>query len=352
MHNPLFQNRKAIYYYAGVWFILFILRFIILSVLLKFETGASLADSLLFCLMFSVIGISLWYPSRYISFEGNSNIKIIGSHFAAATIIVFLWEHIYNTVITFLSRDQEHLLFVKDSFFWNLFIGYLLYTVIVSLYYINIYYNNYKEKVEREAELKTLVKEAELKNLKFQINPHFIFNSLNSIKSLTSLDPEKAGLMTLKLADFLRYTLSNNIKQQNKLTEELYNVKLYLDIEKIRFEDKFEYVEEIEELCHNLLVPNMILQPLYENAIKHAVYETLDKVIIKLTCKKEGEYVKITLQNNFDSAAPAKRGEGVGLANIKERLHLIYNRNNLFEAKRKEGHFTVSILIPQNELND
>lgn len=349
MNHPVLKSRKSIIYYSGVWLFLFLLRFIVLSVILKFETEAALTDSFLFCLLFSLIGISLWYPSRYISFEGNSNLIIIGSHFVASTIIVFLWEHIYTTIITFVSNDAEHLLFVETSFYWNLFIGYLLYAVIVSLYYINIYYNNYKEKVEREAELKTLVKEAELKNLKFQINPHFIFNSLNSIKSLTSIDPEKAGLMTLKLADFLRYTLSNNIKQKNKLTEELYNVKLYLDIEKIRFEDKFEYVEDIEEICSSLLVPNMILQPLYENAIKHAVYETLDKVTITLSCKREGEYARITLSNNFDSIGRAKKGEGVGLSNIKERLRLIYGKENLFEAKRNEGIFTVSILIPLDD---
>lgn len=349
MNHPVFKSRKTFIYYTSIWLILLILRFIVLSIILDFETGAALSDSFLFCIMFYLIGISLWYPSRYISFEGNSNFKIIGSHLVASTVIVFIWEHIYTTLISFLSSDPEHLIFVQNSFYWNLFIGYLLYAVIVSLYYINIYYNNYKEKVEREAELKTLVKEAELKNLKFQINPHFIFNSLNSIKSLTSIDPEKAGLMTLKLADFLRYTLSNNIKQKNKLIEELYNVKLYLDIEKIRFEDKFEYVEEIEDLCNNLLVPNMILQPLYENAIKHAVYETLDKVSIKLSCKRDGDYARITLTNNFDNIASGRKGEGVGLVNIKERLKLIYGKENLFDVKRRDKEFIVSILIPLDE---
>jgi len=151
--------------------------------------------------------------------------------------------------------------------------------------------------------MKTLVKEAELKSLKFQINPHFIFNSLNSINSLTMSDPQKAGAMTIKLSDYLRFTLSKNEKQKSKLKEEIDSTKLYLDIEKVRFGDKIEYVEEIQKKCLDVQVPSMILQPLFENAIKHGVYESLDKVGIKFSCSLNGDYLKVVVENEFDAEA-------------------------------------------------
>jgi LytS/YehU family sensor histidine kinase len=213
-----------------------------------------------------------------------------------------------------------------------------------------IYYSEFRDKESRESELKNLVTEAELKSLKFQINPHFIFNSLNSMSALTTINPEKAREMILKLADFLRYTLANNERQQNTLREELKNIKLYLDIEKIRFEDKFDFTEDISMPCLDTKVPNMILQPLFENAIKHAVYETLDKVTIKLCCAPDNGYMRISLENNFDPGAKSSRpGTGVGLANIKNRLQLIYGRDNLIEIKKEESLFKVTLFIPATE---
>ena len=224
-------------------------------------------------------------------------------------------------------------------------IGILYYFLLTAFYYVVIYYSDFQERTLKETELKNLVTEAELRSLKFQINPHFIFNSLNSMSALTEIDPKKAKQMIIKLADFLRYTLANNDRQKNTLNEELKNIKLYLDIEKIRFDDKFIYVEELHEECGKTEIPSMILQPLFENAIKHAVYETLDSVTIKLTCTRQDDFLKITLCNNFEGESH-KKGAGVGLKNIKDRLSLIYQQDNLMEIKKESGKFIVNIFIP------
>jgi LytS/YehU family sensor histidine kinase len=218
--------------------------------------------------------------------------------------------------------------------------------LITSFYYIIIYYSDFKERAVRETELKNLVTEAELKNLKFQINPHFIFNSLNSMSALTAIDPDKAKSMILKLADFLRYTLANNEKQKNKLNEELKNIKLYLEIEKIRFEDKFEFVDEVAPECLSFEVPNMILQPLFENAIKHAVYETLSAVKLTLKGKTENDFLVLSLTNNFEEEAKAKKGAGIGLKNISNRLELIYGQKDLMKVDKENHIFRVTLFIP------
>ena len=124
------------------------------------------------------------------------------------------------------------------------------------------------------------------------------------------------------------------------------NIRLYLDIEHVRFEDKFEYIEEIGEGCSNIEIPTMILQPLFENAIKHAVYETLEKVTLTLKCELKDGFLKIVLQNNFDKTAPQKKGAGVGIKNIRERLRLIYRQDSLLDVKDEKGIFKVTLYIP------
>jgi len=217
---------------------------------------------------------------------------------------------------------------------------------MMGFYFLYIFYQNLMEKTAREAELKTLIKEAELKSLKYQLNPHFIFNSLNSISSLTIMDPGRAREMVIKLASFLRSTLNENEKQMNELGDELKNVKLYLDIEKIRFGDKFDLVTEIKDDCLKIKVPNMIFQPLFENAIKYGVYESLEKVFIKVRCSSENNYLKFSVENNFDEEATPRKGKGIGLTNIKNRLSLIYNQDNLISVEKRKNIFTANVFIP------
>jgi LytS/YehU family sensor histidine kinase len=249
-----------------------------------------------------------------------------------------------------LGFDEKYQNFFYHTILWRFLVGWMLYAIVVSFYYLVSYYSELQERALKESELKGLVTQAELRSLKFQINPHFIFNSLNSMSALTEIDPKKAKEMIIKLADFLRYILSTNEREKNKFSEELKNIRLYLDIEKIRFEDKFGYSEEISEECNSAEIPNMILQPLFENVIKHAVYETLDKVHLTMRCSFDDGYIKIHLQNNFDESSKSRKGAGVGLKNINDRLNLIYRRNDLMEVKKEKGIFSVTLFIPiENE---
>jgi LytS/YehU family sensor histidine kinase len=277
--------------------------------------------------------------------------RIILSHVVGYILVNTFWLLLgYFITLAFIFDRLDYDSFFLSTLKQRITIGFLHYFLLTSFYYIVIYYSTLQEKIIKEKELKNLVTEAELRSLKFQINPHFIFNALNSISALTEIEPKRAKQMIIKLADFLRFTLANNDKQKNSLIEELRNIKLYLDIERIRFEDKFEFVEEIEDDCKNADIPSMILQPLFENAIKHAVYETLNTVIIKLSCKHERKYLKITLQNNFEGESH-KKGASVGLKNISERLRLIYGRDNLLEVQKNDNEFIVNIFIP-TEKND
>lgn len=344
--NPILKSAKNILFY--LLFIVIIAN--LYANLISFDSKASvtitIVDAVVFNLLIGLLGFSFWYSSVYLSIENNKISKVILTHFGGGILISVVWMVIgYFIVISIVTDTELFNIFFVDTLKSRFIIGILYYFLMTAFYYIVIYYSGFQERVIKETELKNLVTEAELRSLKFQINPHFIFNSLNSMSALTEIDPKKAKQMIIKLADFLRYTLANNDRQKNTLNEELKNIKLYLDIEKIRFEEKFEYVEELQEECGKTEIPSMILQPLFENAIKHAVYETLDTVRIKLTCVKQDDFLKITLCNNFEGESH-KKGAGVGLKNIKDRLKLIYQQDNLMEVKKENNKFIVNIFIP------
>ena len=345
MNNPILKNQNNIYFYILFWLLESLAYFLLISLGLSIEIKFAIIDSIVFNLLLAGLGLSFWYPAQYISIEDNFNYKIFLKHLTSGFIASFLWLLVGFLIINYFLNSSAYSDFFYSTLGWRFLIGLLFYFLITAFYYIIIYYNSLQEKILKESELRNLVTESELKSLKFQINPHFIFNSLNSMSALTTIDPDRARSMILKLADFLRYTLANNGKDKNRLEEELKNINLYLDIEKIRFEDKFDYIEEIEDGVLDLKVPNMILQPLFENAIKHAVYDSLGKIIIKLKCCIENNFLKISVENNYEDGY-SKKGAGIGLQNIKSRLELIYNQKNLLDIKKEGDIFKVILYIP------
>ncbi|MFQ5582851.1 MAG: sensor histidine kinase [Calditrichia bacterium] len=347
MDHPLIQQRQSLLYYFFIWGLIALLQMLLLKFILNLEWKWAAADGFVFNFLFAVLGLSYWYPCRYISLEQNNVFKILTNHSLASVIASFIWLALaYIVLIEIISPDEGYRQFFKNTLPWRVSVGVLLYFILIAFYYLLIYYQNFHERAMRETELKALVKEAELKSLKFQINPHFIFNSLNSINSLIHSSPEQAGAMTVKLAEFLRSTLAQNEVQTINLYDELKIAKLYLDIEKVRFGEKIRFVEEINQQCYDDPLPSMILQPLFENAVKHGVYESLEPVTIKISAEHHNQYLKITVENNYDPQALPRKGEGVGLQNISRRLKNIYNRSNLLVVEKEEEKFRVILYIP------
>ncbi len=351
MHdNPILRSFRNFSILLAYCLSYALISFLILQFGLDVDFNSAIADSVVSTILLCGFTIIWFYPAKYISIEQNKILKVIISHEISAIISSILWVLLtYIVMVAIIGFGDKYETFFYNTLLWRFLVGWVLYAMVVSFYYLVTYYTESKDRAVKESELKNLITQAELKSLKFQINPHFIFNSLNSMSALTEIDPKKAKEMIIKLADFLRYILATNDQEKNKLSEELKNIRLYLDIEKIRFEDKFDYSEEIDDGCNKAEFPNMLLQPLFENVIKHAVYETMDKVHLKLNCSFDNEYLKIVLQNNFDESAKPRKGAGVGLKNINDRLNLIYHRTDLMEVKKEKGIFTVTLFIPCNE---
>lgn len=347
--HPIIKSPKNFLLYLLFWLLIVILYLNLIIFDREIQIDLIILDVAVFNILLLGLGIGFWFSAKFLSIENHKFFRIISNHLLEGIILISLWllagYFIVNAFI--IERD-----FYSNFFFATLkfraALGIFTYFLLTSFYYIVIYYTGFQERRIKETELKNLVTEAELRSLKFQINPHFIFNSLNSMSALTEIDPKKAKQMIIKLAEFLRYTLATNDRQMVSLNEELKNIRLYLEIEKIRFEDKFVYTEDVDEVCGKVLIPSMILQPLFENAIKHAVYETLDTISLKLLCYKQDSFLKLEMQNNFEGESH-KKGAGVGLNNIKERLRLIYQQDNLMEVKKENNVFRVIIYIPMDE---
>lgn len=248
----------------------------------------------------------------------------------------------------FFKNDAHYTEVLSSSTALRFGILFLLITCISLISLLWFTQEEQKKMNERKADSERLAREAELFKLRQQLQPHFLFNSLNSISALTGSQPEKARHMIQQLSEFLRGTLKKDDQQWNTLDEELQNIRLYLDIEKVRFGHRLQTQIIATAEALPLQLPSLLLQPLVENAIKFGLYDTTDEVLIKLQAVIENNYLKIMIQNPFDpeTSQPLK-GTGFGLSSVQRRLFLLFARNDLLHISKEEKIFITTILIPQ-----
>jgi sensor histidine kinase YesM len=347
MKHPLTSNYRLLGFYVIFWGAIGIISILLNVIWYSLPFRYALLEATSNFVLYPLLGSSIWYSIRYNSLEEVSISRLIVFHLIAASILCAIWVYIsYVIYQPFVQKGDSFLSKVLPTKF---FIGYAMYAIYLVFFYAVNYYQSLKEKIKKEIEYKALIREAELQALKSQINPHFLFNSLNSISSLTVSNPEKAQEMVINLSMFMRYSLMHNEKEMVSFSRELDNIKLYLSIEKVRFGKKLNAEFEIDAHCMEAEIPNMILQPLFENAIKYGVYETTDQVTIKTTCLCESNFLKITITNDYDASTIKRRGEGIGLRNIRRRMEVIYNNPDLMKITDHKTSFEVQLIIPQKQ---
>jgi len=211
----------------------------------------------------------------------------------------------------------------------------------------NIQQNN-SESEKRKVDAEKIAREAELYNLRQQLQPHFLFNSLNSVIALISTKPEQARTMVFQLSDFLRGTLHKDDQKLLGLNEELEHLQLYLDIEKVRFGHRLDVSIHTDENSTDSLLPAMIVQPLLENAIKYGLYDTVARVNIEINVQRKDNMLQIQIKNPFDPEnINIQKSSGFGLRSIERRLFLIYGRTDLLQTRAGKDTFIATISIPQ-----
>ena len=253
----------------------------------------------------------------------------------------------------FLHENTTYMQMLSQSLYIRFSLSFLILGCITMVSLLWYTQQNDAQAQEKKVELEQLAKDAELFKLRQQLQPHFLFNSLNSISALAGSQPEKARHMIQQLSDFLRGTLKKEDQQSVPLQEEMAYLELYLDIEKVRFGHRLETRIDISEAARQALIPPMILQPLVENAIKFGLYNTIDAVTISIQATIENQYLIVSVSNPFDeNSLPSGKGTGFGLSYIQRRLFLLFGRTGLLNSSSKDQLFTAVLSIPQIHIED
>lgn len=266
-------------------------------------------------------------------------------------MLTLVWFFLARFIFSFIIENEEgYNVFLSQSAPVRLTIGFLIICCMALISVLLYTLQDQQETEKRKTEADKLSKEAELFKLRQQLQPHFLFNSLNSINALIASQPQQARTMIQQLSDFLRGTLKKDDNQWASLTDELEHLQLYLEIEKVRFGHRLSASIKNETEGVNLLLPSMLLQPVVENAIKFGLYDTIGDISININAKLESGYLIVQVINPFDAeGAMPKKGTGFGLSSVQRRLFLIYARHDLLQADAIDQVFITTIKIPQHD---
>ena len=308
------------------------------------EKEIALTDSFFFALIF--IGGVLVIDQVFGLFSPKGKNLILV--FLVPITLSFLSIYLHRFLLTLWYEEREdYLQFLTATTNLRVVIFALVQLMVALMALIVSKLERQEEFNKREAQMLQLSKDAELAQLRQQLQPHFLFNSLNSISALAVAQPKKAREMVLLLSEFLRGTIRKDTKAWNTLEEELNYLKMYLEIERVRFGHRLSIDFGIGKDLEKARVPQLLIQPLVENAIKHGLYGITEQVDIQVSGKKEGTYLIIEVENPFDPSAPAQGGTGFGLSSVERRLYLLFGRKDLLETRAFDNTFTVTLKIPQ-----
>lgn len=344
MLNDSFSYKRLLLLFGLIWVLWSALHGLALYYL-GWELNVATGDSVVSNLLLFAVCFALTNSLRFYN-PGKTNWQnLIVLSLTLSLVFLFVDYLILSAAYSELKSYQE---FLQKSLPIRFGLSFLMVGWVVVLVWLWRYILGQKETEQRKAYSEKLLREAELSNLRQQLQPHFLFNSLNSISALIVSRPQEARKMIHQLSDFLRGTLKKDEQQKVSLSEEMQQLQLYLEIEKVRFGHRLNTELSNPEELSALELPALILQPVVENAIKFGLYDTTDLVTIKIAVGLENNFLIIRVSNPFDpETAIPRKGTGFGLNSVKRRLFLIYTRHDLLETENRDNIFITTIKIPQ-----
>jgi len=312
---------------------------------LGISTQLAAIDSIVTNLLLAFIGLALYQVMRFYDLSKD--------HFFNLRIWVILITVFCSLSVNWFHQewnqnDASYLPFLKLELPIRFCYNFLMVVFISLLNWMVYYFKNERDLMNRKSDAEKLSREAELSGLRQQLQPHFLFNSLNSISALAGSKPEEARKMIQQLSDFLRGTLKKDDQQLVTLHDELQHLELYLEIEKVRFGHRLKTQIENDENSLMMLLPSLLLQPIVENAIKFGLYDTTDDITIQIETKMAGNDLIIVVKNPFDpETSSPNKGTGFGLNSVQRRLYLLFSRNDLLQTQTEKNVFITTVKIPQ-----
>src|SRR5882672_4499707 len=301
------------------------------------------------CLFGQFMLVAAKYSCKSSPIERTNAWRLLGTHILASVIMGVLWYSLART-ITFMVAYGQALQGLDQRFSGK---GALVFLDGVAFYWLSVFYyyvvfarENAMKAEARMMETMMLARDAELKALKAQLNPHFLFNSLNSISALTSIDPGRARDMCILLADFLRITLRAGEHAVIPFSEELGLMERFLSIEKVRFGARLKTEEDIEEDARKCLLPPLLLQPLIENAVARGIANLPEGGTVRVAARCANGRMIVTIDNSFDPDAQPRKGTGMGLRNVRERLEARYGKEASLRTSAEGERFEATVVLP------
>ncbi len=271
--------------------------------------------------------------------------SIAVAHAGSAAAASGLWVLTWKSWVPELNRQAAANLSPDYSVLFGL--GVLLYMAAVAVHYLFLEIDALREAEDEVLRYRVLAREAELRAFKAQVDPHFLFNSLNAVASMCGSRPLEAREMAQRLADFFRLILRLGALERITLGEEIDLVNRYLAIEKVRFGDRLTTHISVDEAASGCMVPPLLLQPLVENAVRHGVASMVEGGTIDIVATLENHMLRIVIDNPADPDRADARGEGVGLENARGRLSAVSEGQAILQAREDEGQFRVVIELPR-----
>jgi two-component system, LytTR family, sensor kinase len=337
-----FTGRQVFIIYIGWWIIWMVLQTLVLTNTGLLDLETAIKDA---AITTAVLGLAGYVVISSMRYYRPREIKRLAWSIGLAVACVFVIRWIALQLIVDQTGYPEFLektIVVRGLFSW------LMISIITIVSWIWFYVREQQEIEERKINMEKLAREAELSTLRQQLQPHFLFNSLNSISALVGTKPEKARQMIQELSDFLRGTIKKDDQQLVSLEEEIRHLNLYLEIEKVRFGHRLKTEIMQDENTRKMLLPSLLLQPLVENAIKFGLYDTIGEITIALRATAAENNLHISIENPFDpETSQVRPGTGFGLTSIQRRLYLLYGRNDLLLTRNNNAIFTTELKIPQ-----
>jgi len=345
--HPILARGTRLALYLAVWTIIGLLLAALLAGPGGLAASQALAIALPIALAYAFFCLSAWYVARSTPIGPTGPVRLAATALTSSVISSAVWLAVARGWLEVFTRGSDLasgrvFLAVRPLIFG---FGVLLYLLSLAISYVVAAFELSRQAERRGLEAQVHAREAELRSLRAQIDPHFLFNSLHSISALTTADPPAARRMCVLLGAFFRDSLALGSEDRITLGRELQLAERFLEIEQVRFGERLRVSVEVP-VDGSVLIPPLLLQPLVENAVTHGVAHVLDGGLIAIRSSVTDAALRIVVENPCDLDRPRRTGTGVGLSNVRARLRAVYGDDARVTSKEADGIWRVELTLP------
>ena len=350
--HPILARGSRLAIYLGLWVLVSVLLAQLMFTPGAGRMGLSWLQAVLVALpvaiVYAFVCLSAWYVARGLPIKTTGTWRILLTGLLASMLSSAVWLAVAGFWLSLLVARAWVPESARGGGYQSLIFGFgvLLYLLSLAVGYLLVMFEENRAADRRALQVQVLAREAELRSLRSQLDPHFLFNCLHSISALTTADPPAARRMCLLLGEFLRETLALGSERRITIARELKLVDRFLSVERIRFGDRLDVDLSADADAEPCLVPPLLLQPLVENAVTHGIAHLLDRGTIRIAASRTPARLSIVVENPCDPDRPRGTGAGVGVSNVRARLRALYGAEAIVNSTEQGGLWRMELSFP------